>query len=109
MPDSKQYEDEEKNRIARRRVDTLVNSVYDNPDWQSLGHFSGHHLVTLQAAVTAKVFAGKWKKKALGVIPQRPSQQVLETHEVEARKFNHAPAFLPGKVLQIDTTEENLW
>ena len=105
----RQEEDREADSLSERRVTDLVKEVFDNPDWNSLGHFSGHHLVTFEAAVSAKVLAGKWKKKAFGVIPKRESQQVLESHEVEARKLNSAPAFLPGKVLQVDTREERLW
>ena len=99
----------EADSLSERRVTDLVGAVFDNPDWNILGRFSGHHLVTFGAAVNAKVYVGKWKKKAFGVIPKRESQQILETHEVEARKFTSAPAFLPGKVLQIDTREERLW
>ena len=99
----------EADSLSERRVTDLVKEVFDNPDWNSLGHFSGHHLVTFEAAVNAKVYLGKWKKKAFGVNQRRESQQILETHEVEARKFTSAPAFLPGKVLQVDTREERLW
>lgn len=99
----------EADSLSERRVTDLVKEVFDNPDWNSLGHFSGHHLVTFQGVANAKLFAEKWKKKAFGVIQKRESQQILETHEVEARKLNSAPAFLPGKVLQVDTREERLW
>ena len=105
----RQDEDREADQVSERRVTELVKEVFDNPNWESLGHFSGQHTVTFEAAVNAKVFAGKWKKKAFGVIQQRPSQQVLEVHEMEARKVNRTPAFLPGKVLQIDTREKRLW
>ena len=101
--------DTKADRLSERQVSDMVQDVFDNPDWKSLGHFSGHHVMTFEAAVTAKVFAEKWKKKAFGVIQKRPSQQVLETHEEEARKINSAPAFLPGKVLQIDTRKERMW
>ena len=95
--------------MSERRVTDLVKDVFDNPDWKSLGPYSGHNVMPFEAAVSAKVFAERWKKKAFGVVPKRASQQVLEPHEIEARKVNRAPAFLPGKVLQIDTRKERMW
>ena len=103
--------DEASNMTTERRVSNFVKSVYDHPDWNSLGHFSGQQEVTLslQATVSAMVCAAKWKRKALGVTDRRPSQQPIDSQEVEARKISSIPAFLPGKVLQIDTEKKRLW
>ena len=86
----------------------FVKSVYDDPDWKSLGHFSGEQNVTFQSAVRTAVYAGKWKRKALGVVDRRPSEQLIDSHENEARKISSIPAFLPGKILQIDTEKKPL-
>ena len=101
-------EDRKTDQVSERRVTELVKEVFDNPNWESLGHFSGQHVVTFEAAVSAKVFPGKWKKKAH---PQSPDHEpLLETQEVhvKAREYASVPAFLPGKVLQIETKQERL-
>lgn len=96
-------------KTTERLVSEFVKSVYDNPDWKSLGHFSGEQHVTFETAVSAAVCAGKWRRKALGVSDRRPSQLPVDSHEYEARRFSSVPAFLPGKVLQIDTEKKPLW
>ena len=98
-------------REAERRVTELMKKVFHNLNWESLGPFSGQHTVTCETAANAKVFARKWQKKAFSAVTQKSlSQQLLETQEKMGSENNIiTPAFLPGKVLQIDTKQERLW
>ena len=93
---------------TERLVSDFVNSVYDMPDWKSLGQFSGEQHVTFQTAARVAMYAGKWKRKALSVSDRRPSQQPVDSQEHEARKISSIPAFLPGRILQIDTEKKPL-
>ena len=76
----------------------FVNSVYDHPDWKKcLGPFFGEHM-SFESAVNAIRIIRRWQRKAN--IPARPTEQVFEP--------NNPRAFLPGRVLQIDTETERL-
>ena len=88
-----------------KSVVSFIESVYNKPDWESLGHFSGTD-ISLQGAVTAVVAAGRWKRKALGPSksPHRP-RVTTNSFEKEARTVNRVPAFPPGKILQITTNK----
>ena len=91
-------EDEETAASTTETYCAFVKSVYNNPDWKkSLGPFFGEHM-SFESAVHAIRMARRWQSKAS--IPARPTEQTFE--------HNNPRAFLPGKVLQIDTEKERL-
>ena len=81
---------------------SFVDFVYNDPDWKSLGHFCVQPLQwSFPSAACVTEFAVKSEESPLDKLPNGARKQIFEDCNPRA--------FLPGKVLQIDTGKERMW
>jgi hypothetical protein len=86
----------------------FIDKVYNEPDWDCLGHFCPAQ-ISFGGAVAAVLAAGKWKSKTFG--PTDPAvrpRKRTNSFEREARTLNVLPSFVAGKVLQITTRKKSV-
>ena len=87
--------------------DDVIKTVYENPQWEELGDFApedenaSDQLSCLAIAVTAAKSAQRMRlKKTLA-----QGTLTFSSIERQAKPVVCVPAFVPGKVLQIDQTD----
>ena len=86
-------------------VEQFLKQVYDHPDWNELGDYAPKPLdIDLKTVMHVATAAVRWKSRALGMPLLR--KHTYEAIEKQAKDVVTIPAFVPGRVLQIDRDTE---